>query len=114
MWAGGSPLIPNIKDKTLRYAQNDTRSERSEESLLPELVREVNRDVLAETDFLSDTVYRYDGETRELSMINPPEWMREKDSPEMDEPGLDGPKMSGPEMGSPEPEQSLPNKKMSM
>ena len=85
-----------------------------EESLLPELVREVNRDVLAETDFLSDTVYRYDGETRELSMINPPEWMREKDSPEMEEPGIDGPEMAGPEMGSPEPEQSLSNRKMSM
>ncbi len=39
----------------------------------------MNREVLSETDFLSDTVYRYDGKTREMTMVNPPEWMREKD-----------------------------------
>ncbi len=48
-------------------------------NMLAELVREVNREVLSETDFLSDTVYRYDGETREITMVNPPEWVREKD-----------------------------------
>ena len=46
---------------------------------LAQLVYEVNREVLSETDFLSDTVYHYDGETREITMLNPPEWMKEKE-----------------------------------
>ena len=37
------------------------------------MVYEINRAVVNEMDFLSDTVYHYDAETRTLTMVNPPE-----------------------------------------
>lgn len=40
---------------------------------LASMVYEINRAVVDEMDFLSDTVYRYDAETRVLTMVNPPE-----------------------------------------
>ncbi len=40
---------------------------------LASMVYEINRAVVNEMDFLSDTVYHYDAEARTLTMVNPPE-----------------------------------------
>ena len=40
---------------------------------LTSMVYEINRSVVNEMDFLSDTVYHYDAENRKLTMVNPPE-----------------------------------------
>lgn len=63
------------------------------------MVYEINRAVVNEMDFLSDTVYHYDAETRTLTMVNPPESLTkdleksrseepdlEEDAPDLDDP----------------------------
>ena len=69
---------------------------------LASMVYEINRAVVNEMDFLSDTIYHYDAETRTLTMVNPPESLTkdleesrseepdlEEDAPDLDD--LDDP-----------------------
>ena len=66
---------------------------------LASMVYEINRAVVNEMDFLSDTIYHYDAETRTLTMVNPPESLAkdleesrseepdlEEDAPDLDDP----------------------------
>ena len=72
---GGSfYIIPSSVHETLLVPENGAVDPKD----IAEMVYEVNRTVVSEEEVLSDTVYFYDAETKEISMVNPPKTIEEK------------------------------------
>ena len=69
---------------------------------LTSMVYEINRAVVNEMDFLSDTVYHYDAEERRLTMVNPPDSLtKDLEETRSEELGLDEEEISLDDLDDP-------------